>query len=120
MLEGIKVWGSPWQPEFCNWAFNLPRGYALARVWNQIPDDVQILITHTPPQGILDSQNEEGLTGCADLTARVEQLSNLKLHVFGHIHEGYGMRQLGHTLFVNACACDHQYRPVNPPIVVDL
>lgn len=116
-VGGLKFWGSPWQPEFCDWAFNLPRGHYLARVWSQIPEDVQVLITHTPPQGILDSDE---LLGCADLKERLSLLTDLKLHVFGHIHPGYGQCQLGETVFVNACACDAQYRPVNPPIVIDL
>ena len=49
MIEGLKFYGSPWQPEFCNWAFNLPRGKRLEFVWSSIPDDTDVLITHTPP-----------------------------------------------------------------------
>lgn len=115
LVDGIKVWGSPWQPEFCNWAFNLPRGPQLAAVWAGIPDDVEILITHTPPLGILDA----GL-GCADLAARLPQLKRLKLHVFGHVHQGYGLLRSGDTTYVNACNCDPEYRPINSPQILDL
>lgn len=114
-VGGLKIWGSPWQPEFCHWAFNLPRGPQLAAVWAGIPEDVEVLVTHTPPLGILDA----GL-GCADLAARLEHLPRLRLHVFGHVHHGYGRLDRGRTTFVNACICDPEYRPVNAPIIVDL
>lgn len=114
-VQGLKVWGSPWQPEFCDWAFNLPRGPRLAEVWAKIPDDVDILVTHTPPLGILDN----GL-GCADLRARVEQLPKLRLHVFGHIHGAAGQLEQGGCVFVNAAICDEQYAPVQPVRVIDL
>ncbi|KAG4078701.1 hypothetical protein HA402_015291 [Bradysia odoriphaga] len=50
-LFGLKIYGTPWQPEFCNWAFNVPRGEQCLAKWNQIPDGIDILITHTPPVG---------------------------------------------------------------------
>lgn len=54
VVEGVRFWGSPWQPEFFQWAFSLSRGEALARVWAQIPDNVEVLVTHTPPHGVRD------------------------------------------------------------------
>lgn len=116
VIEGLKIWGSPWQPEFCNWAFNLPRGPRLASVWQRIPDDTDILITHTPPAGILDRDDR---LGCEDLARRIEQLS-LKLHVFGHVHVAHGKERIGDTWYVNACICDQDYEPTQPPIVIDL
>ena len=116
-VGGYKVWGSPWQPEFCNWAFNLPRdGPELAQIWEKIPADTQILVTHTPPAGILDHENN----GCAQLRRRIEGLSSLKLHVFGHIQCAYGTLQRGATTFVNACICDESYRALRAPITIDL
>jgi predicted phosphohydrolase len=118
-VEGLKVWGSPWQPEFCNWAWNLPRGKALERVWSLIPDDTDILITHGPPRNILDkciigSKRE----GCDALRERVFEIRP-KIHVFGHIHEGYGEHHEKGVHFINASVCDFHYKPCNPPIVVD-
>ncbi|WP_286138217.1 metallophosphoesterase family protein, partial [Methylomonas methanica] len=66
-LFGLKFWGSPWQPEFYNWAFNLPRGKPLAEIWALIPDDTDVLITHTPPYGILDRLESGRHVGCVDL-----------------------------------------------------
>ncbi len=100
-VAGLKVWGSPWQPRFFDWAFNLDRGPDIAAKWELIPDDTDILITHGPPAGILDQPRRGGPVGCVDLLYRVEELKP-KLHLFGHIHEAAGVRETEHTLFVNA------------------
>lgn len=119
-IDGVKFWGSPWQPEFCGWAFNLPRGHALRARWNLIPDDTQVLITHGPPHGIRDRNGAGMSVGCWDLLARVRALPRLRLHVFGHIHEGYSSEKSGEVTFVNASSCNGDYACVNQPIVVDL
>lgn len=118
-IDGLKFWGSPWQPEFCNWAFNLPRGRQLAEVWAQIPDDTDVLITHSPPYGILDRIDTGEHVGCEDLETALERVKP-KLHIFGHIHEDYGMLTINGTTFVNASICDGRYQPINVPIVIDL
>lgn len=132
-IEGFKIYGAPWQPEFNNWAFNLPRGEALRKIWSSIPDDTDILITHGPPQFVLDrTLPYENVTpsgiefspprhvGCADLKRRIAELPKLKLHVFGHIHAGYGQEKIGNVLHVNASICNEKYKPINPPVVVEL
>ncbi|XP_025782312.1 metallophosphoesterase domain-containing protein 1 [Puma concolor] len=50
-VRGFRIYGSPWQPWFYGWGFNLPRGQALLEKWNLIPEGVDILITHGPPLG---------------------------------------------------------------------
>ena len=120
-IEGIRIYGSPWQPEFMNWAFNLERGAALKAKWDRIPDDTDILLTHGPPLGHGDAVPAYGSTervGCADLLAAVERIKP-KYHIFGHIHEGYGITKNAHTTFINASMCDGAYNPMNPPIVFD-
>ena len=121
IIDGIKFYGSPHQPEFFNWAFNLPRsGSELARVWSLIPDDTEVLITHGPPAGILDQPFGKGEHyGCELLLKRVEQVRP-RLHVFGHIHGSYGQTRVGETLFVNASLCDEHYQPVNRPHVIEI
>jgi len=119
VIDGVKFYGSPWQPEFCGWAFNLPRGELLKRRWEAIPDDTNVLITHSPPAGIADwSIYDDEHCGCEYLRTRVEQLDDMKLHVFGHIHHGYGMYGDSKMVYVNASSCDEGYNIVNPPIVV--
>lgn len=119
-IDGVKIWGSPWQPEFMNWAFNLPRcGDELQRVWAMIPDDVDILVTHGPPYGILDRTKGGDLVGCELLRARVDEIKP-RVHCFGHIHEAYGTELNGETLFINASNLNLRYQVSNEPIVVDL
>jgi Icc-related predicted phosphoesterase len=116
----LKFWGSPWQPEFYNWAFNLPRhGEELEKYWSMIPNDTDILITHGPPHGIRDFVPNNFEVGCELLRVRVEQVNPL-LHVFGHIHNAYGEVYKGDTLYVNASICNERYVPSNRPIVIDL
>lgn len=111
---------SPYQPEFCNWAFNLPRDSPeIESVWNGIPIDTDVLITHGPPANILDVTFDKVHAGCPRLLKRVVEVKP-KLHVFGHIHEGYGIHEMGPTLFVNASTCNFRYEPVQAPIVVEL
>jgi len=126
VIEGIKIYGSPWQPRFFDWAFNLNRGPEMAEKWKLIPEDIDILITHGPPNGILDLVPRKGWdenTGCEELRKRVEEiakLGKLKLHIFGHIHCGYGTSEEFGVRFVNASNCDESYQPSQPPIVIDL
>jgi Icc-related predicted phosphoesterase len=100
-IDGLTFWGSPWQPWFGGWAFNLPRGEELARVWAKIPDRVDVLVTHGPPEGILDKTNRGDLVGCRDLLDRVREVRP-RLHVFGHIHEAAGRAEFDGITFVNA------------------
>ena len=115
----LNFWGSPYQPEFCDWQFNLPRGNALAAKWKLIPENTNVLITHSPPYNILDAVHHQNV-GCCDLAMRVKQLKELKLHVFGHIHPEYGQLIDGNTTFVNASLVNNWNQIVNSPIVLDL
>lgn len=124
-IEGLKIYGSPWQPRFFDWAFNLMRGAELAEKWKLIPNDTDILITHGPPNGILDEVPRKFFvenTGCEELMKKVEELSknNLKLHIFGHIHCGYGQTEKFGVKFVNASNCDESYEPSQSPIVIEI
>lgn len=117
-LDGLRIWGSPWQPWFNDWAFNLRRGQPLRERWSLIPTDTQVLVTHGPPRGHGDRTVDGRAVGCLDLLGTVRRIRP-RLHVFGHIHEGYGTTHEGPTTFVNASICDVDYRPGNEPIVVD-
>lgn len=119
-IAGKKFWGSPWQPWFYAWAFNLHPGPDLERVWMHIPNDVNILITHGPPGDILDQTVHGARVGCEQLRARIRELPELKLHVFGHIHEAYGTQEVDGVIFANASVCSADYRPKNDPLCFDL
>jgi predicted phosphohydrolase len=111
IVEGIRFYGSPWQPEFMDWAFNLPRGAQLAEKWALIPDDTDVLVTHGPPFGIGDRTWSGSHVGCEDLLRRVRQVRP-RLHVFGHIHEGGGVYREDATVFVNATTNECASQPV--------
>jgi Icc-related predicted phosphoesterase len=116
----VKIYGSPWQPEFFNWAFNLPKGGSeLERKWNNIPDDTDILITHGPAFGYLDKivGQYENL-GCELLTKKIKQIKP-KIHVCGHIHSGYGYVFDGDTHFINASVLDEQYVYTQKPLTAE-
>jgi len=115
---GYHIYGSPWQPEFCDWAFNLPRGEESRKHWDAIPQSVDILMTHGPPHGIGDWTDSNLHAGCEELLAAIRRRA-ISANVVGHIHEGYGCRVDGATLFINASSCTLQMRPSNPPIVFD-
>jgi predicted phosphodiesterase len=118
-VAGLRFYGSPWQPEFLSWAFNLPRGEPLRAVWSKIPNDVDVLVTHGPPFGVLDGTFLGALVGCEELRTAVDRVMP-RMHVFGHIHEARGAAVEGRTLFVNASTCTLGYEPTNPIVVVDL
>jgi Icc-related predicted phosphoesterase len=100
-IHGLKFYGSPWQPWYGGWAFNLPRGPELAAKWAKIPAGIDVLLTHGPPEGILDQTHRGEAAGCRDLYNRVRAIKP-RLHVFGHIHEAAGTYELDGILFVNA------------------
>lgn len=117
-VAGLRFWGSPWQPEYGGWAFNLPLGEPLADRWNQIPRETQVLVTHCPPKGVLDRIHSGLSIGCPDLQHALERVQP-GLHVFGHVHEQAGVALGEGRLSVNAANCNLHYRLGQPPIVVD-
>jgi Icc-related predicted phosphoesterase len=122
-IGGKNFYGSPVQPEFCNWAFNVPRGPAIKKYWDLIPGAglVDVLITHGPPMGILDQSipDHTDHLGCEDLAKQVE-ISKPLVHVFGHIHGSAGQRDFRDVRYVNAAVVNEAYRVVNPPRVLDI
>jgi len=119
-VDGVNIWGSPWQPEFHNWAFNLPKnGLKLAEKWNNIPEFVDILITHGPAFGYLDVVEEETEhLGCELLAERIKKIVP-KIHVCGHIHSGYGYKFDGFTHYINASVLSERYEYAHKPLTID-
>lgn len=116
----IKVWGSPWQPEFYNWAFNLPRnGEELKEKWDMIPMNTDILITHGPAWGFLDKVVGNYLNlGCELLAERINVVKP-KIHVCGHIHSGRGLTYNDGVLYINASVLGERYNYDYQPITID-
>jgi Icc-related predicted phosphoesterase len=118
-IEGLKFWGSPVQPAFLDWAFNRNRGLEIKQHWDLIPENIDILITHGPPFGILDKTTRGRFVGCEQLAKKVAEIKP-KIHVFGHIHEGYGILKTENTTFINASILNEKYIYTNDPIVIEI
>jgi len=119
--DNVQIYGSPWQPEFYNWAFNLPRnGDELKNKWTNIPNNTDILITHGPPFGYLDVPGGSGnnRVGCELLRERVDEIKP-KICIFGHVHGSYGYYYNGHTHFINASVLNERYYYANLPLTFE-
>lgn len=117
-IVGIKYYGMPWTLEFYDWSFMTDEAGMLDKL-NNVPVDTDVLITHGPPKHILDLAVGEH-AGSIALRTEVQWRIKPKLHVFGHIHEGYGTQQFGETMYVNCSLLDGYYQPVNLPIICEL
>jgi Icc-related predicted phosphoesterase len=117
-IDGVRIWGAPWQPWFHDWAFNLARGDEIRARWDLIPAGIDILVTHGPPLGHGDALLDGQRVGCADLLDAIRRVQP-RYHVFGHIHEGYGQTQEGPTTCINASWCDLRYQARNAPVVIE-
>jgi Icc-related predicted phosphoesterase len=118
-VNGYKFWGTPWTPRFHDWAFNQDRGLSIRRFYDLIPEDTDILITHGPAYMIGDTTRIGDRAGCEDLYEYIEKIKP-KLHIFGHIHEGYGLYPIQDTIHVNASSLNVAYQPTNKPLVFNI
>lgn len=131
-IEGFKIWGEPRQPEFFNWAFNVSRKN-MEHVWELVPENVDILLTHGPPHGFGDiaedihpdifGNKRKIHVGCKHQRRMIDSRLNespFKLVVGGHIHSGYGQWANGPTRVVNCSVVNERYNAINRPIVVEL
>ena len=117
-IEGLQIWGSPITPWFHDWAFNRQRGEAIREYWEAIPETTDILITHGPPRGKGDRTIRGERVGCSDLLGVVKKIEP-RYHVFGHIHEDYGVFEGEKTTFINASVLNLSYQMAHPPVVVE-
>jgi Icc-related predicted phosphoesterase len=117
-INNIKIWGSPVTTYFLGMAFNARQGTEIKKVWNKIPADTDILITHGPPKGILDNG-----VGDEELRDRINKIQPA-IHCFGHSHGLNGMETINDSTFINASIVNSldplkhsEYRIVGKPII---
>lgn len=119
-VDGVKFYGSPWSPKWdCELSgrnFMKERGEEIAEYWQLIPKETDVLITHCPPYGKCDKSKTNKVLGCEELAKVIPTLPNLKAHIFGHVHEGYGQDGIHY----NVSVCDADRNLVNPPTVIDI
>lgn len=119
-IDGIKIWGSPVQPWFHNWAFNR-KGEEIVKHWDMIPLDTHILLTHGPIYGYLDKTRAGESVGCPYLLDKLKELTELKLFQCGHIHEAYGSFQFADgPLLINASVLNLSYNMANVPFELEI
>jgi Icc-related predicted phosphoesterase len=122
VVDGVKFYGSPMTPPIPGrtMAFNVARGFAAQQHWAKLPVDVDVLVTHGPPNGILDKTVTGLRVGDEMLLKEVVSRVRPRFHVFGHIHEAYGATRVGNTTFVNCATSTLLGRPRHPPVVIDV
>lgn len=121
IINDMKIYGSPWQPYFNDWAFNA-NDRELEHYWNNIPNDVDILLLHSPPYGILDdihSIKKDSHIGCKILRKRIFDIKP-KYVIFGHAHEEYGIEKIDGITFINASLCNGRNKLTKKPIYLNV
>lgn len=120
-VEGIKIWGSPIQPWFHDWAFNRKPSVDIKPHWDLIPEKVDIIITHGPPYDYGDLVVWDGRkVGCSELRSQIHFRIKPQVHICGHIHEGYGVVEDCNVKFINASVLNEHYYNVNKPVEFEI
>jgi Icc-related predicted phosphoesterase len=124
LYNGMTIFGSPVTPWFHDWAFNVKSYEDRRAIWDMIPVDVDIVMTHGPILDVQDVTSYGNHAGCDALRDRLYKLACLKLHVFGHIHEGYGViNKPGNFTHIsaNVSICRRgKEQGLNEPTVIEL
>jgi len=120
-LYGYKFYGSPYSNKYRQWAF-MKSDENLKEIWSKIPTETDILITHGPPKFIGDLTVDKVNSGSRTLLEEVKNRIKPLYHIFGHIHEGYGIYNCEDisTYFINCSNLNEDYDCVNKPIVFEL
>lgn len=127
-IEGIKFYGTPWSPHFCDWAFNglrdkdvpFERGRALTEIYSHIPEDTNILLCHAPPYDLVDRNLEGRRCGSVEMRKVVDKMPLLWLYLCGHIHEARGVEESAGTTFANVCSLGRDYKTIQSPVIFEL
>lgn len=118
VIDNITIWGSPVIPRFYDWAFNRSPGEEIMKHWSLIPQQTDILITHGPSYGFLDTTVYGNNVGCKDLLKKIQEVKP-RFHICGHIHEAYGNTSNDETEFINASVLNEAYVMKNPAFKFD-
>jgi Icc-related predicted phosphoesterase len=126
VIDGVRFYGTPWQPSFYSWAFNLDTEEELERKWRWIPSNTDVLVLHAPPRGYgdcvpadLNSPNAGESTGSTTLLERILKVKP-KLTVYGHIHAGRGVYEVDGVKMANVAILDDNYKMVHKPMTFEV
>ena len=121
IIDGIKIYGSPYSNTFGNWSF-MKHESTIKDIWDLIEEDSDIVITHGPAYGILDLVNQDILepnVGSQSLSEKLKTLPKIKYHLFGHIHEAYGLVKNKYTS-INASIFNYYNGQLNAPYQITI
>lgn len=125
-ILGKRFWGSSWTPEFCGWAFGYGQREGELR-WTQIPVGLDMLITHGPPSLVFDTTFDKKTkqlknVGCRPLRREVFERARPRFHVFGHVHQSYGLDTIDGIVCANVSQLDERYAQEvhRRPVVLDI
>lgn len=110
-VDGVKFYGVP-LPPLDDGSMRLARNYAA------IPEDTDILVTHSPAYGILDFDDDINY-GSKELLARMEKV-HPKAHLFGHIHLQHGIMEQNGIIFSNGAIMNDDYTKLNKPNIIEI
>ena len=119
IIEHLHFWGSPITPGDGNWAFNEERGQPIREYWDKIPARTNVLITHSPPYGIMDDIEKGIKFGCEELKQAVERVQP-DYHLFGHIHYSAGLVRIKNTTYYNLSQLDERGRIMHSPAIINI
>jgi Icc-related predicted phosphoesterase len=119
-IFGLKIYGSPYQPEFCSWAFNKTEDDLRDYHWSKIPEGLDILLLHGPPYGILDVNCGGTHIGSPSLLNRIISVKP-RYAIFGHNHKDGGKTEiLNGTTYINASLLNEPYKMDHKPVVFEI
>ena len=90
-----------------------------SRHYARIPEDTEVLVTHSPAYGILDFDDDINY-GSEEILVRLKSLNSLKAHLFGHIHAHHGIKTIGNTIFSNGAIMNSDYTNLNESNVIEI
>ncbi|RVU85596.1 metallophosphoesterase [Leucothrix sargassi] len=111
--NGVKFYGAPWVPELYRHAF-FKENDELEVEWEKIPEDTDVLITHTPPIGTLDESSKGRSFGCSYLAMHIDRVKP-RLHCFGHIHASSGVLEKHGVTYINASMVNSDHQIIHEP-----
>jgi len=120
-IAGLKIWGNPYTPEFMSWAYMKPRGSRdLKDIWEQVPENLDILIGHGMPYQILDWSNYEKKNVGCEVLQRVVFKKKPRYYLGGHLHEAHGKLEKEGIQFYNVSVLDGEYNLVHEPTIIEI
>ena len=119
-IGDIPCFATSYQPFYKGWAYNIADDKKRKKLFDQIPEETQILISHCPPFGYNDKGFQAPHVGDKALLARIRELKHLRYVISGHLHNSYGIIEENGVTYINCSLLDDRYALKNKPIVIEI